>query len=188
MAREGYKVIDWASNDHGQEPDVVFAAAGTEPNLEALAGISILHKAFPDIKIRFINVVDILKLRSPKVDPRGLSDEEFNKLFTTDKPVIFGFHGYEDMIRDLFFNRANHNVYVHGYRENGDITTPFDMRVLSEMDRFHIAKDAAQAVLGDKAAEFAKEMDDKVAYHTAYIRENGDDIPEVQNWQWENIN
>lgn len=188
LAREGYKVIDWASNDHGQEPDVVFAAAGTEPNLEVLAGISILHKAFPDIKIRFINVVDILKLRSPKVDPRGLSDEEFNKLFTTDKPVIFGFHGYEDMIRDLFFNRANHNVYVHGYRENGDITTPFDMRVLSEMDRFHIAKDAAQAVLGDKAAEFAKEMDDKVAYHTAYIRENGDDIPEVQNWQWENIN
>lgn len=188
LVKEGYKVIDWASNDQGGKPDVVFAAAGTEPNLEILAGISILHKAFPDIKIRFINVLDILKLRSPKVDPRGLSDEAFDQLFTKDKPVVFAYHGYEGQIRDLFFDRHNHNVYIHGYRENGDITTPFDMRVLSEMDRFHIAKNAAQGVLGQKASDFAKEMDDKVAYHTTYIREHGDDIPEVQNWQWENIN
>ncbi len=189
LVREGYKVIDWASTvKEGEEPDVVIAAAGTEPNLEALAGISILHKQFPELKIRFINVVDILKLRSPKVDPRGLSDEEFDKLFTTDKPVVFCFHGYEGMIRDLFFDRHNHNVHIHGYRENGDITTPFDMRVLSEMDRFHVAKDAAVAVYGDKASEFAAKMDETVEFHHGYIREHGEDIPEVVNWQWENVN
>jgi len=189
LVSEGYKVIDWASTvKEGEEPDVVIAAAGTEPNLEALAGISILHKQFPELKIRFINVVDILKLRSPKVDPRGLSDEEFDKLFTADKPVVFCFHGYEGMIRDLFFDRHNHNVHIHGYRENGDITTPFDMRVLSEMDRFHVAKDAAVAVYGDKASEFAAKMDETVEFHHSYIREHGEDIPEVVNWQWENVN
>lgn len=189
LVSEGYKVIDWASTvKDGEEPDVVIAAAGTEPNLEALAGISILHKQFPELKIRFINVVDILKLRSPKVDPRGLSDEEFDKLFTTDKPVVFCFHGYEGMIRDLFFDRNNHNVHIHGYRENGDITTPFDMRVLSEMDRFHVAKDAAVAVYGDKASEFAVKMDETVAFHHSYIREHGEDIPEVVSWKWENVN
>ena len=189
LVSEGYKVIDWASTvKEGEEPDVVIAAAGTEPNLEALAGISILHKQFPELKIRFINVVDILKLRSPKVDPRGLSDEEFDKLFTADKPVVFCFHGYEGMIRDLFFDRHNHNVHIHGYRENGDITTPFDMRVLSEMDRFHVAKDAAVAVYGDKAREFAAKMDETVEFHHSYIREHGEDIPEVVNWQWENVN
>lgn len=189
LVSEGYKVIDWASTvKEGEEPDVVIAAAGTEPNLEALAGISILHKQFPELKIRFINVVDILKLRSPKVDPRGLSDEEFDKFFTTDKPVVFCFHGYEGMIRDLFFDRHNHNVHIHGYRENGDITTPFDMRVLSEMDRFHVAKDAAVAVYGDKASEFAAKMDETVEFHHSYIREHGEDIPEVVNWQWENVN
>lgn len=118
LVAEGYKVIDWASNvSLNQEPDVVFAAAGTEPNLEALAAISILHKAFPELKIRFVNVLDILKLRHPSQDARGLSDEEFNKVFTTDKPVIFAFHGYEDMIRDIFFSRHNHNLHTHGYRE-----------------------------------------------------------------------
>ena len=189
LVSEGYKVIDWASTvKDGEEPDVVIAAAGTEPNLEALAGISILHKQFPELKIRFINVVDILKLRSPKVDPRGLSDEEFDKLFTAGKPVVFCFHGYEGMIRDLFFDRNNHNVHIHGYRENGDITTPFDMRVLSEMDRFHVAKDAAVAVYGDKASEFAAKMDETVEFHHSYIREHGEDIPEVVSWKWENVN
>lgn len=188
LVAEGYKVIDWASNvSLNQEPDVVFAAAGTEPNLEALAAISILHKAFPELKIRFVNVLDILKLRHPSQDARGLSDEEFNKVFTTDKPVIFAFHGYEDMIRDIFFSRHNHNLHTHGYRENGDITTPFDMRVMSELDRFHLAQDAALASLGNKAQVFSDEMNQMVAYHKDYIREHGDDIPEVQNWKWENI-
>ncbi|HEN3017891.1 TPA: phosphoketolase family protein [Streptococcus agalactiae] len=188
LVAEGYKVIDWASNvSLNQEPDVVFAAAGTEPNLEALAAISILHKAFPELKIRFVNVLDILKLRHPSQDARGLSDEEFNKVFTTDKPVIFAFHGYEDMIRDIFFSRHNHNLHTHGYRENGDITTPFDMRVMSELDRFHLAQDAALASLGHEAQAFSDEMNQMVAYHKDYIREHGDDIPEVQNWKWENI-
>lgn len=188
LVAEGYKVIDWASNvSLNQEPDVVFAAAGTEPNLEALAAISILHKAFPELKIRFVNVLDILKLRHPSQDARGLSDEEFNKVFTTDKPVIFAFHGYEDMIRDIFFSRHNHNLHTHGYRENGDITTPFDMRVMSELNRFHLAQDAALASLGNKAQAFSDEMNQMVAYHKDYIREHGDDIPEVQNWKWENI-
>lgn len=188
LVAEGYKVIDWASNvSLNQEPDVVFAAAGTEPNLEALAAISILHKAFPELKIRFVNVLDILKLRHPSQDARGLSDEEFDKVFTTDKPVIFAFHSYEDMIRDIFFSRHNHNLHTHGYRENGDITTPFDMRVMSELDRFHLAQDAALASLGNKAQAFSDEMNQMVAYHKDYIREHGDDIPEVQNWKWENI-
>lgn len=188
LVAEGYKVIDWASNvSLNQEPDVVFAAAGTEPNLEALAAISILHKAFPELKIRFVNVLDILKLRHPSQDARGLSDEEFDKVFTTDKPVIFAFHSYEDMIRDIFFSRHNHNLHTHGYRENGDITTPFDMRVMSELDRFHLAQDAACASLGNEAQAFSDEMNQMVAYHKDYIREHGDDIPEVQNWKWENI-
>ncbi|HGD0277446.1 TPA: phosphoketolase [Streptococcus agalactiae] len=188
LVAEGYKVIDWASNvSLNQEPDVVFAAAGTEPNLEALAAISIFHKAFPELKIRFVNVLDILKLRHPSQDARGLSDEEFDKVFTTDKPVIFAFHSYEDMIRDIFFSRHNHNLHTHGYRENGDITTPFDMRVMSELDRFHLAQDAALASLGNEAQAFSDEMNQMVAYHKDYIREHGDDIPEVQNWKWENI-
>ncbi|HGC9571726.1 TPA: phosphoketolase [Streptococcus agalactiae] len=188
LVAEGYKVIDWASNvSLNQEPDVVFAAAGTEPNLEALAAISILHKAFPELKIRFVNVLDILKLRHPSQDARGLSDEEFDKVFTTDKPVIFAFHSYEDMIRDIFFSRHNHNLHTHGYRENGDITTPFDMRVMSELDRFHLAQDAALASLGNEVQAFSDEMNQMVAYHKDYIREHGDDIPEVQNWKWENI-
>lgn len=188
LVAEGYKVIDWASNvSLNQEPDVVFAAAGTEPNLEALAAISILHKAFPELKIRFVNVLDILKLRHPSQDARGLSDEEFDKVFTTDKPVIFAFHSYEDMIRYIFFSRHNHNLHTHGYRENGDITTPFDMRVMSELDRFHLAQDAALASLGNEAQAFSDEMNQMVAYHKDYIREHGDDIPEVQNWKWENI-
>ncbi|MCB5955173.1 phosphoketolase [Enterococcus sp. CWB-B31] len=185
LVEKGFKVIDWASTTGIEEPDLVVAAAGTEPNLEALAAISILNKQFPDMKIRFINVVDILKLRHPEVDPRGLSDEEFDTLFTADKPVLFAFHGYEGMIRDMFFKRHNHNLLVHGYRENGDITTPFDMRVFSELDRFHLAQDAANAVYGDKAAAFSKKMDETIQFHHDFIRQNGTDIPEVTNWKWE---
>ena len=185
LVREGYKVIEWASTCHDGEPDVVIAAAGTEPNMEALAAVNLLHKQYPALKIRFINVVDILKLRHPSIDPRGLSDEAFDALFTKDKPVVFCFHGYENMVRDIFFPRHNHNVRIHGYRENGDITTPFDMRVLSEMDRFHVAKDAAQAVYGDKAADFANKMDETLQFHHSYIREHGTDIPEVAEWKWQ---
>ncbi|NLR32178.1 phosphoketolase family protein [Levilactobacillus tujiorum] len=186
LVHNGLGYVDWASTDQGQEPDVVFAAAGTEPTWESLAAISLLHDEFPEMKIRFINVVDLLKLRSPKLDPRAISDEEFDRLFTTDKPVIFAFHGFEGLIKDLFFDRHNHNVHVHGYRENGDITTPFDMRVLNHLDRYHLAKEAVDDIdaYAVKGAYFAQRMDDMVAKHNAYIREVGTDLPEVNAWQW----
>lgn len=186
IVENGYKVIEWASTvGIDEEPDVVIAAAGTEPNLEALATVSILNKSFPNLKIRFVNVVDLFKLRHPKVDSRGLTDEEFDKVFTTDKPVIFAYHSYEGMIRDIFFHRKNRNLHVHGYREEGDITTPFDMRVFSEMDRFHMAKEVAELVDIEGADDFAKSMDEKLAYHHEYIQNNGSDIEEVENWVWE---
>lgn len=184
LVKEGLKVIDWASTCGTEEPDLVIATAGTEPNLEGLAAVSILHQQYPNMKMRFINVVDLLKLRHPNVDPRGLTDEEFDAFFTKDKPVIFCFHGYEGLIRDIFFDRHNHNLHIHGYRENGDITTPFDMRVFSEMDRFHVAADAAEAVLGDEAEAFVEKMQETLAFHHDYIRQNGQDIPEVENWVW----
>lgn len=189
LANAGLKRIDWASNDDGVEPDVVIAAAGTEPNMESLAAINLLHDAFPDLKIRFINVLDLLKLRSPEIDPRGLSDAEFNSYFTTDKPVLFAYHGFEGLIRDIFFTRQNRNVLIHGYREEGDITTPFDMRVLNELDRFHLAKDIIQHVpaYAEKAAAFVQKMDDTLQYHHDFIRANGEDIPEVQEWTWKSI-
>jgi len=185
LVDKGLKIIDWASTDHNAEPDVVIAACGTEPNLESLAAVSILHEKLPDLKLRFINIVDLLKLRSPKHDPRGLSDEEFDAFFTKDKPILFAFHGYEGLIRDLFFNRHNHNVMIHGYRENGDITTPFDMRVLNQMDRFDLVKDVVLNLPdADKYGQIAAEMDSIIAKHNQYIRDEGADLPEVENWTW----
>ena len=185
LVDKGLKIIDWASTDHNAEPDVVIAACGTEPNLESLAAVSILHEKLPDLKIRFINVVDLLKLRSPKHDPRGLSDEEFDAFFTKDKPILFAFHGYEGLVRDLFFDRHNHNVMIHGYRENGDITTPFDMRVLNQMDRFDLVKDVVLNMPdADKYGQIAAEMDSIIAKHNQYIRDEGADLPEVENWTW----
>lgn len=185
LVDKGLKIIDWASTDHNAEPDVVIAACGTEPNLESLAAISILHEKLPDLKIRFINIVDLLKLRSPKHDPRGLSDEEFDAFFTKDKPILFAFHGYEGLVRDLFFDRHNHNVMIHGYRENGDITTPFDMRVLNQMDRFDLVKEIVLNLPdADKYGQIAAEMDSIIAKHNQYIRDEGADLPEVENWTW----
>ncbi|MBN4084083.1 MULTISPECIES: phosphoketolase [unclassified Mycoplasma] len=190
LVEKGYKVIDWASTvKEGEEPDLVVVAAGTEPNLEALATISILNKHFKDLKIRFVNVVDLLKLRHQSIDPRGLSDEEFNSVFTTNKPILFAFHGFEGLIRDFFFSRRNHNLWVHGYRENGDITTSFDIRLMSHMDRFHMSKTAARAVYGqENVKDFLDLMDEKIAYHNYYIKEVGIDIDEVRNWKWEDLN
>lgn len=185
LVDKGLKIIDWASTDHNAEPDVVIAACGTEPNLESLAAVSILHEKLPDLKIRFINIVDLLKLRSPKHDPRGLSDEEFDAFFTKDKPILFAFHGYEGLVRALFFDRHNHNVMIHGYRENGDITTPFDMRVLNQMDRFDLVKDVVLNLPdADKYGQIAAEMDSIIAKHNQYIRDEGADLPEVENWTW----
>lgn len=188
LVDKGLKIIDWASTDNGGEPDIVFASAGTEPTIESLAAISILHEKLPELKIRYINVVDLLKLRSQKLDPRGLSDEEFEHFFTKDKPVIFAFHGYEGLIKDLFFDRSNHNLHVHGYRENGDITTPFDMRVLNQMDRFDLTKEAVLSLpQAEQHIAIAAEMDAMVKKHYEFIREEGIDLPEVENWVWKSL-
>lgn len=185
LVEQGLKIIDWASTDQGGEPDIVIASAGTEPTMESLAAINLLHDKLPNLKIRYINVVDLLKLRSQKLDPRGLSDEEFDAFFTKDKPVIFAFHGYEGLIKDLFFDRHNHNLHVHGYRENGDITTPFDMRVLNQMDRFDLAREAVLSLpQPEQYAAIVTEMEAMVDKHHAYIREEGVDLPEVENWVW----
>ncbi len=185
LVEKGLGIIDWASTDQGAEPDLVIAAAGSEPTLESLAAISILHKALPSLKIRFINVVDLLKLM--KDDPRGLSDEEFDMYFTKDKPVIFAYHGYDDLIKDIFFDRHNHNVRVHGYREEGDITTPFDMRVRNKLDRFNLVKEAVLDVpeFTEKGAHLIQDMDDELQKHHDFIREEGTDLPEVEEWKWE---
>lgn len=192
LARAGLKVIDWASNDQGQIPDIIFAAAGTEPNLESLAAINLLHDAFPEIKIRFVNVVDLLKLQIPKRDPRGLSTAEFNTYFPENVPIIFAFHSFEGLIRGIFCDRPSHPVFVHGYREEGDITTPFDMRVVNELDRFHLAQDALKQV-GNKVANikaqaFNEKISEVLKKHHDYIREVGADLPEVQNWVFKPIN
>lgn len=187
LVDKGLKIIDWASTDNGEEPDIVFASAGTEPTIESLAAISILHEKLPQLKIRYINVVDLLKLRSPKLDPRGLSDDEFDTIFTKDKLVVFAFHGYEGLIKDLFFDRHNHNLHVHGYRENGDITTPFDMRVLNQMDRFDLVKEAALNLDAERYADIVDEMDAMLKKHHEYIREEGFDLPEVENWVWKEL-
>lgn len=185
LVEKGLKIIDWASNDDG-EPDVVVATAGTEPNLEGLAAVSILREHFPELKIRFINVVDLLVLRSQKKSPHGLSDEAFDEYFTKDTPIVFAFHGYEGLIRSMFFDHNNRNLTVHGYRENGDVTTPFDMRVVNKIDRFNLAKSIASVGLGWKSDGFTKEMDDLLQKHHDYIREEGRDIPEVTEWKWNN--
>ncbi|MGN8230149.1 phosphoketolase family protein [Paenibacillus polymyxa] len=188
LVDKGLKIIDWASTDQGGEPDLVIASAGTEPTIESLAAISILHEKLPDLKIRYINVVDLLKLRSQKLDPRGLSDAEFDHFFTKDKPVVFAFHGYEGLIKDLFFDRHNHNLHVHGYRENGDITTPFDMRVLNQMDRFDLVKEAVLNLPdAGKYTNIVDEMDATIKKHHQFIREEGIDLPEVENWVWNGL-
>ncbi|EFF41422.1 phosphoketolase family protein [Mycoplasmopsis alligatoris] len=188
LVEKGLKVIDWASTTKGnEEPELVVVAAGTEPNLEALAAVTILNKEYPSLKIRFVNVVDLMKLRHPSLDPRGLSDKEFDAIFTSNKPIVFAFHGYEGILRDMFFKRNNHNLITHGYRENGDITTSFDIRQLSHMDRFHISASAAKAVYGNKAQEFEDKMIQTIDFHTKYIREYGTDIPEVKEWKWADL-
>ncbi|GAF37413.1 phosphoketolase [Lentilactobacillus farraginis] len=187
LVDHGLGIVPWASNDQDDDPDIIFATAGTEATMESLAAIDLLHQAFPKLKVRFINIVDILKLRPANEDQdrRGLTNVEFDKLFTTTKPVILAFHGFENTFRGLVYHRHNHNISFHGYRENGDITTPFDMRVLNELDRYHLAKDAvSRTKFNQEADSFKQQMDHMLQKHHDYIRKYGTDIPEVQNWQW----
>jgi xylulose-5-phosphate/fructose-6-phosphate phosphoketolase len=184
----GIGVWQWASNDDSAEPDVVMACAGDVPTLETLAAVDILRHRLPDLKIRVINVVDLMTLQQPTEHSHGLSDEDFDALFTTDKPIIFAFHGYPWLIHRLAYRRTNHrNLHVRGYKEEGTTTTPFDMTVLNDLDRFHLVDDVINRVpnLVEKAAHVKQEMHDKLAAHKEYICQYGDDMPEIRDWKWQ---
>ena len=183
----GIGMWEWASNDDGAEPDVVMACAGDVPTLEALAAVDILRQRLPKLKIRFVNVVDLMTLQPHSEHPHGLSDADFDSLFTTDKPIVFAFHGYPWLIHRLTYRRTNHdNLHVRGYKEEGTTTTPFDMVVLNDLDRFHLVMDVIERVpkLESVGAHLAQEMRDKRFEHKRYIHQRGEDMPEIRNWKW----
>ena len=183
----GIGIWSWASTDQASEPDVVMACAGDVPTLETLAAVDLLRQHFPDLKIRVVNVVDLMTLQPHSEHPHGLSDSEFDSMFTTDKPVIFAYHGYPWLIHRLCYRRHGHdNFHVRGYKEEGTTTTPFDMTVMNDLDRFHLAGDAVDRVpkLQRVGAHFQQFLRNKLAEHKRYTREHGDDMPEVKNWKW----
>ena len=184
---QGIGIWDWASNDQGEEPDVVMACCGDTPTLETLAAVTILRKELPELKIRVVNVVDLMKLQPHTEHPHGLTDMEYDMLFTQDRPIIFAYHGYPTLIHELTYRRHNKHLHVRGYKEEGTITTPFDMRVLNDIDRFHLVIDVVQRLhsLGNRGAYLVQRMNDKLVEHRQYIRDNGIDLPEVRNWKWE---
>ena len=183
---QGIGVWEWASNDQNEEPDLVLACCGDTPTLETLAATTILRDAMPELKIRVVNVVDLFKLESDTKHPHGLSDREFDSIFTKDVPVIFAFHGYPTLIHELTHDRNNKKFSVHGYLEEGTITTPFDMRVQNEIDRFNLVKDAIMHLpqLGNKGSYLIQQMNDKLVEHKQYIAEYGQDLPEIRDWVW----
>lgn len=184
---KGIGIWKWASNDFGCEPDVVLACAGDVPTMESLAAVDILRKNIPELKIRFINVVDLMCLQPQKEHPHGLSDHEFDDLFTTDKPIIFAFHGYPWLIHRLTYRRAGHpNLHVRGYKEEGTTTTPFDMAVMNDMDRYHLAIDIVDRVpkLRNVRAYLRDMVQNKLVEHKQYIQDHGDDMPEIKDWKW----
>ncbi|MUG94867.1 phosphoketolase [Scytonema sp. UIC 10036] len=184
---KGVGIWDWASNDQGSEPDVVMASAGDIPTMETLAAVDILRQNFPDLKVRVVNVVDLMKLQPESEHPHGLSDKDFDSIFTTDKPIIFAFHGYPWLIHRLSYRRKNHaNLHVRGYKEEGTTTTPFDMVVVNDLDRFHLAMDVINRVptLGYKAAYVKQALQDKLIEHKHYIHKYGEDMPEIREWKW----
>jgi len=183
----GIGVWDWASSDEGEEPDIVLACAGDVPTLETIAAAAILRRELPDLKVRVINVVDLMRLQPESEHPHGLSEQEFDALFTTDRPVIFAYHGYPWLIHRLTYRRANHsNLHVRGYKEEGTTTTPFDMVMLNDLDRFHLVMDVIDRVPGlvERAMHLRQHMDDERLRHRAYTREHGDDPPELRDWTW----
>ncbi len=184
---KGIGIWQWASNDFGHEPDVVMACCGDVPTLETLAAIDLLRQNIPDLKIRCVNVVNLMTLQQPSEHPHGLSDKEFDDLFTKDKPVIFAFHGYPWLIHRLTYRRTNHdNLHVRGYKEEGTTTTPFDMVVMNDLDRFHLCLDAVDRVprLEPLHAYIRQMMEGKIIDHKRYIHTYGDDMPEIRNWKW----
>ena len=183
----GAGIFEWASSDRGEEPDVVMACAGDVPTLETLAAVQLLRELLPDLKVRVVNVVDLMTLQPREEHPHGMSDRDFDALFTRDKPVIFAYHGYPWLIHRLTYRRTNHqNLHVRGYKEEGTTTTPFDMAVLNDMDRFHLVMDVADRVpqVAPKAANVKQRMRDKRIEHREYIVRHGEDLPEVRDWAW----
>jgi xylulose-5-phosphate/fructose-6-phosphate phosphoketolase len=183
----GIGIWDWASNDEGSEPDVVMACCGDVPTLETLAAVQLMRRHVPDLKVRVINIVDLMKLQPREEHPHGLTNAEFDVLFTKDKPIIFAFHGYPWLIHRLTYRRTNHaNLHVRGYKEEGTTSTPFDMVVLNDLDRFHLVEDVIDRVpkLGTRAAYFKQAIRDKLIEHQQYIEEHGDDMPDIRGWRW----
>ena len=183
---QGIGIWNWASSDLNSKPDIVMACCGDTPTLEVLAATKLLKEYYPKLKIRVVNVVDLMRLQSNLEHPHGLSDEEYDKIFTTDTPIIFAFHGYPNLIHQLAYKRHNKNLHVHGYKEEGTITTPFDMRVQNEIDRFHLAMDALKYIdnLEDNGSTLYQVCKDKLVSHKQYIREYGQDLEEIRNWKW----
>ena len=183
----GIGLWEWASNDHDGEPDIVMAAAGDVPTLETLAAIDLLRRHLPELKVRFINVVDLMTLQPKEEHPHGLSDRDFDGLFTTDKPILFAYHGYPWLIHRLTYRRTNHgNLHVRGFKEEGTTTTPFDMAVRNDIDRFHLAADVVNRVpkLGYRAASFKQHLRDRLIEHRHYIAEHGQDMHDIRDWTW----
>ncbi len=186
---EGLGIWQWASNDQDDEPDVVMACCGDTPTLEIMAAVSILRQHLPALRIRVINVVDLMRLQPECEHPHGLSETDYDGLFTTDKPVIFGFHGYPGLVHRLTYRRTNRNLHVRGYKEEGTITTAFDMRVQNDLDRFHLVQDVIDHVpgLGTKGSHLKQKMQDKLIEHKHYIDKHGEDLPEIRDWAWSRL-
>ena len=183
---QGIGIWEWASNDQGQEPDVVMACCGDTPTLETLAAVTILRRELPEIKIRVINVVDLMRLQPRSEHPHGMTDMDYDMLFTKDKPIVFAFHGYPTLVHELTYRRHNRNLHVRGYKEEGTITTPFDMRVQNDIDRFHLVMDVVYRLpqLGNRGAFLVQKMKDKLVEHKQYTDEHGVDMPEIAEWEW----
>ena len=184
---QGVGIWEWASNDAGQEPDIVMACCGDAPTLETLAAVSMLRRRLPELRIRVVNVVDLMRLQDRTQHPHGLTQSDYDMLFTRDKPILFAYHGYPSLIHELTYKRFNKNMHVHGYMEEGTITTPFDMRVQNDIDRFHLVVDAVKLIpsLGNRGASIVQDMKNKLVEHSQYIREYGVDMPEIADWSWD---
>ena len=182
----GIGIWQWASNDQGAEPDAVLACCGETPTLETLAAVTILRHYLPELKVRVVNVVDLMKLQPHTEHPHGLTDEDYDVLFTVDKPIIFAFHGYATLVHELTYRRHNKNLHVRGYKEEGGLTTPFDMRVQNNIDRFDLVIDTVKRLpqLGNRGAFLIQLMKDKLVEHRQYITAHGQDLPEIRDWKW----